>query len=237
MALKKKKQKKKQERKPALKPRGKLFILDGRTPLAKTAMNRDIPLVMGGGGSPNLMSALAGQQLRQVQVPQQVQTPDAFKAQQDIRDIKSAQVNIAEELLAQRRNEDARIRGARINQPDEKYSGDLIIPSYRRRMQPPPQMYGQEINTGPAPIVRPPREVKAPMRIQPNPFDTYDVNDDKITIRELPAPPVNFNQSLVGMDGGGIFGGQGVGAGSAKPIDIDAEWEYFQRTGKMFGEE
>lgn len=208
MALKQKKQKKKQERKPKAKPRGKLFILDGRTPLAKTAMNRDIPLVMGGGGSSNLISALAGQQLRPVQAPQPVQTPDAFKVQQDIKDIKSAQVNIAQELLAQRRN----------YQPN---------PLDRDA-----QMYRQE--TGSA------REVRTPMRIQPNPFDVYDVNNNKITITELPSKPVDFSQSLVGMDGGGFMSGQGVGAisagGAKKPVDIDAEWEYFQRTGKLFDE-
>ena len=213
MALKQKKQKKKQERKPKAKPRGKLFILDGRTPLAKTAMNRDIPLVMGGGGSPNLMSALAGQQLRPAQAPQPVQTPDAFKVQQDIKDIKRAQVSIGEELLAQRRN----------------YQANPLD----RRAQ---TYYGQE--TAPMqPTLNPPQEVKTPMKIQPSPFDTRGL-DDKITMTEIPAPPVDFSKSLVGMDGGGVMSGMGVGATSAggageekKPIDI--EYEYFLRTGKL----
>jgi hypothetical protein len=212
MALKKKKQKKKVDKKPVLKSRGKLFILDGRTPLAKTAMNRDIPLVMGGGGSPNLMSALAGQQLRPVQAPQPVQTPDAFKVQQDIKDIKRAQVSIGEELLAQRRN----------------YQANPLD----RRAQ---TYYGQE-SMPMQPTLNLPREVRTPMKIQPNPFDTYGL-DDKITMTELPSKPVDFSQSLVGMDGGGIMSGMGVGAtsagGATKPIDIDAEWEYFQRTGEL----
>lgn len=212
MALKKKKQKRKGDKKPVLKSRGKLFILDGRTPLAKTAMNRDIPLVMGGGGSPNLMNALAGQQLRPVQAQQPVQTPDAFKVQQDIKDIKGAQVNIAQELLAQRRNYQAN-------------------PFDRRTTT----YYGEESRPMP-PALNQPREVKQPMRIQPNPFDTYGL-DDKITMTEMPAPPVDFSQSLVGMDGGGVIGGQGVGAGSAKPVDVNVEWEYFLKTGKFIGEE
>lgn len=249
MALKQKKQKKKQERKPRAKPRGKLFILDGRT-----GMNRDIPLSHGG-GSPNLINALTRQGLllppnpqpQFYQASQPIQTPDAFKVQQDIKEIKATQAGLAETIQKQ----DIQKQGKVIPMSQEKMisvadvaSSEGMMPkgTKMRRTEATsglPKMYGQEIDTGPAPIVRPPREVRAPMKTQPNPFDTYGL-DGKVIMRDLPAPPVDYSHSLVGMDGGGLFSDIGLGAVSASgpktmndSMDINQAWAYFQQTGQL----
>jgi len=81
MVLKDKKKKKK--------PRPRRLGSKAFVPAFKTGMNRDIPLG-GAGGSQNLIANLLAS--RQAQPSAQViQTPDQFKLQQDIRDIKEEQ--------------------------------------------------------------------------------------------------------------------------------------------------
>jgi hypothetical protein len=86
----KKKKKRARPRRLTGKPPAKQMM-----PVFKTGMNRDIPMG-GAGGSQNLIANLLAS--RQAQPPAQViQTPDQFKLAQDIRDIKTEQVGIAEE--------------------------------------------------------------------------------------------------------------------------------------------
>ena len=94
MALKKDKAKKKKPR--AKKRMTGLVVLDGKRQInRRTGLNRDIPPMGGGGGSPNLMSALAMRPPITGQGGFTIQTPDQFKQAQDI----SA---IAEEVKKQR---------------------------------------------------------------------------------------------------------------------------------------
>jgi hypothetical protein len=95
MALKKDKAKKKKPR--AKKRMTGLVVLDGKRQInRRTGLNRDIPMG-GGGGSPNLMSALAMRPAITGQGGYSIQTPDQFKQAQDIS-------NIAEEVKKQRIN-------------------------------------------------------------------------------------------------------------------------------------
>jgi len=98
---KERKSKKKKSKKTTSKKRkgiGKVVFLDGQSPLRTkqilgmkhgTGMNRDIPVMGGGSGSPNLMASLA----RQVGVAggANVPTPDQMRLQQDISQIKEQQ--------------------------------------------------------------------------------------------------------------------------------------------------
>lgn len=125
MALKKDKAKK---RKP--KPKGKkrisgLVILDGKRQIdRRTGLNRDIPMG-GGGGSPNLLAALAARPpiTGQAQV---IQTPDQFKQAQDIS-------NIASELAAQKKQ---RLKiGELTDTPEmEDLKGSMMKPSGQEKM-------------------------------------------------------------------------------------------------------
>jgi hypothetical protein len=94
MALKKDKAKKKKPR--AKKRMTGLVILDGKRQIdRRTGLNRDIPPMGGGGGSPNLLQALATRPAITGQGGFSIQTPDQFKQAQDIS-------TIAEEVKKQR---------------------------------------------------------------------------------------------------------------------------------------
>ena len=142
MALKKDKAKKKKPR--AKKRMTGLVVLDGKRQInRRTGLNRDIPMG-GGGGSPNLMSALAMRPAITGQGGYSIQTPDQFKQAQDIS-------NIAEEVKKQRIN---------IGQPVELGKvQDLTNVEAQRTMfvKPEPKGAGAE-----------PREkqTQAPMRMQ-----------------------------------------------------------------------
>jgi hypothetical protein len=93
MALKKDKAKKKKPR--AKKRMTGLVVLDGKRQInRRTGLNRDIPMGSGG-GSPNLLQALAMRPAITGQGGFSIQTPDQFKQAQDIS-------TIAEEVKKQR---------------------------------------------------------------------------------------------------------------------------------------
>lgn len=97
MALKKDKAKKKKAKPRAKKRMTGLVVLDGKRQIdRRTGLNRDIPAMAGGGGSPNLMSALAMRPAITGQGGFSIQTPDQFKQAQDIS-------TIAEEVKKQGR--------------------------------------------------------------------------------------------------------------------------------------
>jgi len=79
-----------------------LVILDGKRQIdRRTGLNRDIPPMGGGGGSPNLMQALALRPPITGQGGFTIQTPDQFKQAQDISAIaeevkKQGRINIGE---------------------------------------------------------------------------------------------------------------------------------------------
>jgi hypothetical protein len=99
MALKKDKAKKKKAKPRAKKRMTGLVVLDGKRQIdRRTGLNRDIPPMTmgGGGGSPNLLQALAMRPAITGQGGFSIQTPDQFKQAQDIS-------TIAEEVKKQGR--------------------------------------------------------------------------------------------------------------------------------------
>jgi len=134
MALKKDKAKKKKAKPRAKKRMGGLVILDGKRQIdRRTGMNRDIPMG-GGGGSPNLLQALATRPPITGQGGFTIQTPDQFKQAQDIS-------TIAEEVKKQGRisiGEPTKLTGKIIDLTDveaQKKSSIKIQPMKQSPME------------------------------------------------------------------------------------------------------